>query len=56
MSFILTCQVQRVSCVHTQILEIGQGGNGAATAITFYKGQLYAGYADGTIKVSLSII
>ncbi|XP_072996839.1 putative E3 ubiquitin-protein ligase LIN-1 isoform X2 [Typha latifolia] len=40
----------RVSCVHTQILEVGQSGNGAATAITFYKGELYAGYADGTIK------
>ncbi|KAJ4775867.1 Transducin/WD40 repeat-like superfamily protein [Rhynchospora pubera] len=40
----------RVSCVHTQILEIGRGDNGAATAITFFKGQLYAGYADGTIK------
>ncbi|KAJ3676134.1 hypothetical protein LUZ60_003546 [Juncus effusus] len=41
----------RVSCVHTQILEIGQGNNnGATTAITFFKGQLYAGYSDGTIK------
>ncbi|OAY65169.1 putative E3 ubiquitin-protein ligase LIN-1, partial [Ananas comosus] len=40
----------RVSCVHTQILEVGQAGNGAATAITFFKGQLYAGYSDGTIK------
>ncbi|KAJ6824232.1 putative E3 ubiquitin-protein ligase LIN-1 isoform X1 [Iris pallida] len=41
----------RVSCVHTQILEVGQTGNGASTALIFYKGQLYAGYSDGTIKV-----
>lgn len=41
----------RVSCVHTQILEIGQIGNGAVTALIFYKGQLHAGYADGSIKV-----
>lgn len=42
---------QRVSCVHTQILEIGQIGNGAVTALIFYKGQLHAGYSDGSIKV-----
>ncbi|KAL6844988.1 hypothetical protein ACP4OV_025161 [Aristida adscensionis] len=40
----------RVSCVHTQILEIGQPGNGAATAIAFFRGQLFAGYSNGTIK------
>ncbi|CAM0955871.1 unnamed protein product [Alopecurus aequalis] len=39
-----------VSCVHTQILEIGQPGNGAATAITFFRGQLFVGYLDGTIR------
>ncbi|XP_047046019.1 putative E3 ubiquitin-protein ligase LIN-1 [Lolium rigidum] len=39
-----------VSCVHTQILEIGQPGNGAATAITFFRGQLFVGYFDGTIR------
>ncbi|XP_020276474.1 putative E3 ubiquitin-protein ligase LIN-1 isoform X2 [Asparagus officinalis] len=41
----------RVSCVHTQSLEIGQSGNGAVTALIFYKGQLHAGYSDGSIKV-----
>ncbi|CAD6272474.1 unnamed protein product [Miscanthus lutarioriparius] len=40
----------RVSCVHTQILEIGQPGNGAATAIAFFRGQLFAGYSNGTIR------
>ncbi|CAN6333354.1 unnamed protein product [Urochloa humidicola] len=40
----------RVSCVHTQILEIGQPGNGAATAIAFFRGQLCAGYSNGTIR------
>uniref|UniRef100_A0ACD5U3I0 Uncharacterized protein n=1 Tax=Avena sativa TaxID=4498 RepID=A0ACD5U3I0_AVESA len=40
----------RVSCVHTQILEIGQPGNGAATAITFFRGQLFVGYLNGTIR------
>ncbi|KAG2619773.1 hypothetical protein PVAP13_3NG136200 [Panicum virgatum] len=42
--------VQRVSCVHTQILEIGQPGNGTATAIAFFRGQLFAGYSNGTIR------
>uniref|UniRef100_A0A0E0DQI3 Uncharacterized protein n=1 Tax=Oryza meridionalis TaxID=40149 RepID=A0A0E0DQI3_9ORYZ len=40
----------RVSCVHTQILEIGQPGNGAATAIIFFGGQLFVGYSSGTIR------
>ncbi|RLM99524.1 hypothetical protein C2845_PM06G24080 [Panicum miliaceum] len=40
----------RVSCVHTQILEIGQPGNGTATAISFFRGQLFAGYSNGTIR------
>lgn len=40
----------RVSCVHTQILEIGQPGNSAATAIAFFRGQLFAGYSNGTIR------
>ncbi|CAD6272781.1 unnamed protein product [Miscanthus lutarioriparius] len=39
-----------VSFVHTQILEIGQPGNGAATAIAFFRGQLFAGYSNGTIR------
>ncbi|TVU19025.1 hypothetical protein EJB05_35150, partial [Eragrostis curvula] len=40
----------RVSCVHTQILEIGQPGNGAVTAIAFFRGQLFAGYSNGIIR------
>lgn len=40
-----------MSCVHSQILEAGGGGNGAATALIFYRGQLFAGYSDGSIKV-----
>ncbi|KAG1371264.1 putative E3 ubiquitin-protein ligase LIN-1 [Cocos nucifera] len=40
-----------VSCVHTQILEVDHLGSGAATALIFYKGQLCAGYSDGSIKV-----
>lgn len=40
----------RVSCVHTQILEIGNVSNIASTALIFYKGLLCAGYSDGTIK------
>ncbi|KAF8387859.1 hypothetical protein HHK36_026521 [Tetracentron sinense] len=41
----------RVSCVHTQILEAGHNCNGAASALIYYKGQLYSGYSDGSIKV-----
>ncbi|KAG0500065.1 hypothetical protein HPP92_000137 [Vanilla planifolia] len=41
----------RVSCVHTQTLEIVNTGNGSATAIIFFKGNLYTGYSDGSIKV-----
>nr|AAV31407.1 unknown protein [Oryza sativa Japonica Group] len=32
------------------ILEIGQPGNGAATAIIFFGGQLFVGYSSGTIR------
>jgi hypothetical protein len=48
--------VQRVSCVHTQILEIGQPGNGAVTAVSFFRGQLFAGYSNGIIRVMISSI
>ncbi|KAL3626532.1 hypothetical protein CASFOL_030081 [Castilleja foliolosa] len=41
----------RISCVHSQILEAGDKNNGAVTALIYYKGQLYSGYADGSIKV-----
>lgn len=37
--------------MHTQILEAGKVGSGAATALIYHKGQLYGGYADGSIKV-----
>ncbi|WOL00436.1 E3 ubiquitin-protein ligase [Canna indica] len=41
----------RVSCVHTQVLEVGQASNGAATAIIFFKGHLCVGHSDGSIRV-----
>lgn len=41
--------------MHTQILEAGKVGSGAATALIYYKGQLYGGYADGSIKVYIII-
>uniref|UniRef100_A0A5B7B9C4 Putative E3 ubiquitin-protein ligase LIN-1 isoform X2 n=1 Tax=Davidia involucrata TaxID=16924 RepID=A0A5B7B9C4_DAVIN len=41
----------RISCVHTQILEAGNNCSGAVSALIYYKGQLYSGYADGSIKV-----
>lgn len=41
----------RISCVHTQLLEVGHSRNGAVTALIFYRGLLCSGYADGSIKV-----
>ncbi|PIA61365.1 hypothetical protein AQUCO_00300721v1 [Aquilegia coerulea] len=41
----------RVSCVHTQILEAGYNCGVAASALIYYKGQLYSGHSDGSIKV-----
>ncbi|WOL10325.1 E3 ubiquitin-protein ligase [Canna indica] len=41
----------RVSCVHTQILEVGKAGSGAATALLFFKGQLCVGHSDGSIRI-----
>ncbi|KAI3469373.1 hypothetical protein Pfo_026036 [Paulownia fortunei] len=41
----------RISCVHSQVLEAGSKSSGAVTALIYYKGQLYSGYADGSIKV-----
>ncbi|KAK9287667.1 hypothetical protein L1049_016105 [Liquidambar formosana] len=46
----------RISCVHTQILEAGQNCSGAVSALIYYKGQLYSGYSDGSIKVSHTIV
>uniref|UniRef100_A0A7N0T2H4 E3 ubiquitin-protein ligase LIN-1 n=1 Tax=Kalanchoe fedtschenkoi TaxID=63787 RepID=A0A7N0T2H4_KALFE len=40
----------RISCVHTQILEVGKG-SAAVRALTYYRGQLYSGHEDGSIKV-----
>ncbi|KAJ0979798.1 hypothetical protein J5N97_015272 [Dioscorea zingiberensis] len=40
----------RISCVHTQILEIGKVSNIASTALIFYKGHLCVGFSDGSIK------
>ncbi|KAF2310953.1 hypothetical protein GH714_018742 [Hevea brasiliensis] len=42
---------QRISCVHTQILEAKQSKSGAVTALIYYRGLLYSGYSDGSIKV-----
>jgi len=53
LNYAIIWNVQRVSCVHTQILEIGQTGNGGVTALIFYKGHLHAGYYDGSIKVRI---
>ncbi|CAA3003071.1 E3 ubiquitin- ligase LIN [Olea europaea subsp. europaea] len=41
----------RISCVHRHILEAGHKCSGAVTALIYYTGQLYSGYADGSIKV-----
>ncbi|CAN1129772.1 Putative E3 ubiquitin-protein ligase LIN-1, partial [Linum perenne] len=41
---------QRISCVHTQVLEAKHGSSGAVTAIIYYKGFLFSGYSDGTVK------
>ncbi|KAL2459268.1 Transducin/WD40 repeat-like superfamily protein [Forsythia ovata] len=41
----------RISCVHRHILEAEHKCSGAVTALIYYKGQLYSGYADGSIKV-----
>ncbi|URE36106.1 WD domain, G-beta repeat [Musa troglodytarum] len=50
-NLLLQLDMLRVSCVHTQILEVGQVGSGAATALIFCKGLLCVGHSDGSIKV-----
>ncbi|XP_060197763.1 putative E3 ubiquitin-protein ligase LIN-1 [Lycium barbarum] len=40
----------RISCVHTQILEMSSNLSGAVTSLTYYNGELYSGHADGSIK------
>ncbi|XVF62574.1 hypothetical protein PTKIN_Ptkin09bG0019300 [Pterospermum kingtungense] len=41
----------RISCVHTQILEASHKYSGAVTSLIYYKGMLFSGYTDGSIKV-----
>ncbi|XP_065863671.1 putative E3 ubiquitin-protein ligase LIN-1 [Euphorbia lathyris] len=42
----------RISCVHTQILEAKpSSSSGAVTALIYYRGLLFSGYSDGSIKV-----
>ncbi|KAK1418987.1 hypothetical protein QVD17_28141 [Tagetes erecta] len=41
----------RISCVHTQILEANYNGNGAVNSLIFYRGHLFSGYSNGSIKV-----
>ncbi|KDP27810.1 hypothetical protein JCGZ_18890 [Jatropha curcas] len=41
----------RISCVHSQILEAKHNCSGAVTALIYYRGLLYSGYSDGSIKV-----
>ncbi|KAM0984913.1 hypothetical protein ACFX13_012464 [Malus domestica] len=43
--------LSRISCVHTQILEVGVICSGAVCALIYYKGFLCSGYSDGSIKV-----
>ncbi|XP_010445833.1 PREDICTED: putative E3 ubiquitin-protein ligase LIN-1 isoform X2 [Camelina sativa] len=42
---------QRISCVHTQTIEMHQSGSGAVTALIYHKGLLFSGYSDGSIRV-----
>ena len=44
-------QDQRISCVHTQTIEMHQSGSGAVTALIYHKGLLFSGYSDGSVKV-----
>ncbi|XP_039007179.1 putative E3 ubiquitin-protein ligase LIN isoform X2 [Hibiscus syriacus] len=41
----------RISCVHTQIVEASHRYSGAVNALIYYKGMLFSGYSDGSIKV-----
>ncbi|OWM71234.1 hypothetical protein CDL15_Pgr011361 [Punica granatum] len=41
----------RISCVHTQVLEAGQSYSGPVNALIYYKGLLWSGHSDGSIKV-----
>ncbi|KAJ7955118.1 RING-type E3 ubiquitin transferase [Quillaja saponaria] len=41
----------RISCVHTQFLEVGDKSSGAVCSLIYYKGLLCSGYSNGSIKV-----
>ncbi|CAJ2662194.1 unnamed protein product [Trifolium pratense] len=41
----------RISCVHTQILEVGRNFSIPVRSLIYYKGLLFSGYSDGSIKV-----
>ncbi|KAF8017521.1 hypothetical protein BT93_H2640 [Corymbia citriodora subsp. variegata] len=41
----------RISCVHTQVLEVGHSSSGAINALIYYKGLLCSGHSDGSIKM-----
>ncbi|CAI8584680.1 unnamed protein product [Vicia faba] len=41
----------RISCVHTQILEVGRNFSISVCSLIYYKGLLFSGYSDGSIKV-----
>uniref|UniRef100_A0A0R0G8W7 Uncharacterized protein n=1 Tax=Glycine max TaxID=3847 RepID=A0A0R0G8W7_SOYBN len=43
--------ISRISCVHTQILEAGCGFSLAVCSLIYFKGLLFSGYSDGSIKV-----
>ncbi|KAI5349502.1 PREDICTED: putative E3 ubiquitin-ligase [Prunus dulcis] len=49
--YVLPTLSQRISCVHTQILEVFITCSGAVCALIYYKGFLYSGHSDGSIKV-----
>ncbi|XP_024194491.1 putative E3 ubiquitin-protein ligase LIN-1 isoform X1 [Rosa chinensis] len=49
--YVLPNRSQRISCVHTQILEVGVNYSGAVCALMYYKGFLHGGYSDGSVKV-----
>ncbi|PWA47331.1 transducin/WD40 repeat-like superfamily protein [Artemisia annua] len=41
----------RISCVHTQVLEANYNGSGAVNSLMYYRGHLFSGYSNGSIKV-----
>ncbi|XP_057430358.1 putative E3 ubiquitin-protein ligase LIN-1 isoform X2 [Lotus japonicus] len=43
--------ISRISCVHSQILEVGHNISIAVCSLIYYKGLLFSGYSDGSIKV-----